>query len=219
MKKLPLFIALILAFSLLLSSAASADVVTALATEVNPEHLEKTASYARILGCDAVDGTLTVELIVPEVFRRDEVLALRAGDRIYTGGQEIVIQKMERFYNDSLIIINEGEYEYAEGSVYLYEDLSGNYRPEVYDDYTWVSLSIMRCPMQETLLFLDGIDPNTGDARTLPAVYTAQELKAQLLSQQESEDESIGLANNNVYVVFDGEGNLAAVHRFYVPWQ
>ena len=219
MKKICVLIALMLTLSLLLCSAASAEVITALATEINPEHLEKTASYARILGCDAVHDTITVELIVPEVFSRDDVLALRVGDGIYTGGREIVIQTMERCDNDSLIVINEGEYEYAEGSVYLYEDPSGNYRPEVYEDYTWISLALLRCPIQANMLFLDGIDPNTGDPRALPAVYTAQELKAQLLEAQATGEDALGLASNNVYVVFDGEGNLAAIQRFYVPWQ
>lgn len=216
MKKL---FAIVLTLSLLLCSAASADTITALAAEINPEHLEKAASYARILGCDAVHDTITVELIVPEVFRRDEVLALQVGDSIYTGGQEIVVQTLDRYDNDSLILINEGEYEYAEGSVSLYEDLSGNYRPEVYEDYTWVALALMRCPIQKNLLFLDGIDPSTGDPRALPAVHTAQELKAQLLEAQASGENAMDLANNNVYVVFDDEGNLAVVQRYFVPWQ
>ena len=67
---------------------------------------------------------------------------------------------------------------------------------------------------------LDYIDEEAaGDALTLPRVYTAQELKNKLLAEQASDDYFVGLATNNAYVVFDGEGNLATIQRFYVPWQ
>lgn len=219
MKKLSITFFLILSLLLTVCSPASADTITAMASEINPEHLEKVASYARILGYNEDENILTVELIVPEVFRRDEILALQVGDGIYTGGQEILIRSIGRYDGDSLIVINEGAYEFAEGSVYLYEDLSGNYRPEVYEDYTWGTLARLTCPVQESLLFLDGIDPKTGDPRTLPTVHTAQELTLQLLEAQTADGYVIGLDNNNVYVVFDGEGGLAVIQRFFVPWQ
>ena len=194
MKKLSLTMILIFSLSLFLCSAASADVITALATEINPEHLEKTASYARILGYNEESNTLTVELIVPEVFDREDVLSLQVGDSIYTGGQEIVIRTIEE--NEAgTIIINEGEYQYADGSVYLFEDFYGNYRPERYANYIWLSLGVIECPVQDSLLFLDYIDEEAaGDALTLPRVYTAQELKNKLLAEQASDEYFIGLA-------------------------
>ena len=81
MKKLSIGMAFLLILSLL-CSAASAEVITALATEVNPEHLEKTASYARILGYNEQNNTLTVQLIVPEIFSQEDVEALKVGDSI-----------------------------------------------------------------------------------------------------------------------------------------
>ena len=98
MKKLPAIIALALTLSLLLCSAASADTITALATEINPEHLEKTASYARILGYNEETNTLKVELIAPERFSGEEVAALKEGDSIYTNGQEVLIESIN--YDD-----------------------------------------------------------------------------------------------------------------------
>ena len=218
MKKLSGFIALVLMVCLLLCASASAQTITALATEINPDHLEKTASYARILGYNEETNTLTVELTVPEAFARDEVLALKVGDSIYTGGREVLIRTIEQTEWGS-IVINEGEYEYADGSVYLYEDLYGNYRPERYANYTWITLAVMNCPVTDSLLFLDYIDEETGDPVTLPAVHTAKELTARLLEEDASQAYTVGLSSNNVYVVFDGEGNLATIHRFYVPWQ
>ena len=213
MKKITILIACMLMASLLLCSAASAETITALASEVNPEHLEKTASYARVLGCDKEKDTLAVELISPEVFSREDVQALKVGDSIYTGGQEIVIKTLKRDDDYGIVVINEGDYEFAEGSVYLYEDADGNFRPEVYDDYTYVSLGVFSFPVKESLLFLDYINESTGDMLFLPIVFTADEFLDRLANS------SVSLNANNAYVVFDGEGNLAAVSRYYVPWQ
>ena len=221
MKKLVLSIALMLTISLLFCSAASADVITALATEINPEHLEKVASYARILGYNEESNTLTVELIAPEVFDREDVFSLQVGDSIYTGGREIVIWKIERYDEYGLVVINdENLSDHADGSVYLHEDLNGNYRPERYANYTWLSLAVIECPVTDSLLFLDYIDEEAaGDALTLPMVYTAQEVKNKLLAEQASNEYFIGLAIDNAYVVFDGEGNLATIQRYFVSWQ
>ena len=82
MKKCPIAIVLMLSLLLLLCSPASADTITAMAIEINPEHLEKTASYARIRGYNPDSNTLTVELIVPEAFRVEDVEALQVGDII-----------------------------------------------------------------------------------------------------------------------------------------
>lgn len=219
MKKLSITLALMLTFFLHLGSAASAETITAMAVEVNPEHLEKTASYARILGYNEENNTLTVELIAPEIFRGDEVAALRVGDGIYTGGQEVPIRTIEE-KEWGAIVINEGEYEYADGSVYLFQDIYGNYRPERYANYTWISLSTVECPVKDHLLFLDYIDEAAGgDALTLPIVYTAREFTEKLLAEQASDEYHIGLGIDNAYVVFDGEGSLATIQRYFVSWE
>ena len=213
MKKLSIGMAFLLILSLL-CSAASAEVITALATEVNPEHLEKTASYARILGYNEKENTLTVELIVPERFPGEDVQGLKAGDGIYTGGREVKIQSIS--YDDdwcSTAFINGGE-------LFLCMDRDGNYTMMAdEDDCVWNTIAVIQCPVQESLLFLDYVDEQTGNSLELPVVHTARELTARLLEEDASEVYTVGLATNNVYVVFDGEGNLAAIHRFYVPWQ
>ena len=214
MKKLVLSIALMLTISLLFCSAASADVITALATEINPEHLEKVASYARILGYNEESNTLTVELIVPEVFDREDVLSLQVGDSIYTGGREVTIQSIS--YDDEWCgaeFINDGE-------LFLFQDRSGNYTMMAdEDDCVWTAFAQIECPVQSSLLFLDYIDHETGNALALPVVRTVDELTAELRAVGPAEAYTVGLSTNNVYVVFDGEGNLATIQRFYVPWQ
>ena len=73
-------------------AAAEGNVVTALATELNPEALISVSVNARITGCSADGNTLTVELLVPERFDPEDILNLKAGDAIYTQGQEIEIK-------------------------------------------------------------------------------------------------------------------------------
>ncbi len=208
MKKLSVIIALVLTLSLLLCPLASADVITALATEINPEHLEKTASYARILGYNEETNSLTVELIVPEVFDWEDVLNLNVGDSIYTGGQEVEIRSIEGKEDWCGVILINGE------DVVLFEERDGYYRmADEDDDYFWNVLAVIECPVTDSLLFLDFIDENTGDMLSLPRVRTAEEFLDRL------ENSPVPFDANNVYVVFDGEGNLATINRYYVPWQ
>ncbi|MDO5325954.1 MAG: hypothetical protein Q4G00_04435 [Clostridia bacterium] len=217
MKKLSLMMILIFTFSLFLCSAASADVITALAIEVNPDHLEKTVSYARILGYNEESNTLTVELIAPEVFDRKDVLSLQVGDSIYTGGQELVIQTIEK--NDWDFVLNKGSRDGVIETIYLMKDGDCNYRRMNGDDYVWNTLAVMDFPVKDFLLFLDDIEEELFRPQDVPIVRTARELTARLEEEDASEAFDVGFTANNVYVVFDGEGNLAVVHRFYVPWQ
>ena len=217
MKKLSVIITLLMILSLLLCSTASADTITALAIEVNPEHLEKTASYARILGYNSDSNTLIVELIAPETFPREDIQALKAGDSIYTGGREVKIRSIDE--NEwGTYYLNEGED--SDSFVFLTEDLNGNYRTgDEGDDYVWSTVAVIECPVTEKLLFLDGIDENSGDMLELPVIHSADELVNALRTTDASDVFTVGLSTNNVYVVFDGEGNLAVIHRFYVSWQ
>ena len=75
-------------------------------------------------------------------------------------------------------------------------------------------------PVTDSLLFLDYIDEEAaGDTLALPRVFTARELVEKMLFEQASDEYFIGLAIDNVYIVFDGEGNLATICRHFVSWQ
>ena len=204
-------------------SEVCAETITAMATPVNPDHLEKTSCYARILGYNEDRNTLTVELIVPEVFAEEEVMELEVGDAIYTGGEEVTIQTIDWYEDDGYLVINAGAYEHAPGSVYLHMDRWGNYMPDRYGHPTYNTIAVLECPVTETLLFLDYTSAETGDALELPIVRTATELAETIQSIEESRltkaGYMVGLDIDNVYVVFDGDGQLAVVQRFFVSWQ
>ncbi len=201
-----------LAVLMLAVSAASADTITAMATEPYMEVYAKYACCARIHDYDSETNMLEVELIIPEIFARDDVKGLQPGDAIYTGGQEVPIQTITEEYG--YIILNKGDYEFSEGSVWLMEDPDGNYRPVAYEDYIWLEMARIEVPVTERLLFLDRIDPSSGEILSVPTVHDADEF----LGMQKDADDP-GFKANNVYVVFDENGNLAVIERFYVPWQ
>ncbi len=209
MKKCPIAIVLMLSLLLLLCSPASADTITAMAIEINPEHLEKTSSYARILGYNADSNTLTVELIVPEVFDYHDIEALQPGDSIYTDGHEVLIQTIEVNDWGTYTINHEDKW----GYVFLLKDLNGDYRTGCDDDYVWRTAAVIECPVKDSLLFLDYINEGDGGMVELPFVRTLEEFLDRL------ENGPIAFDENNVYVVFDKEGNLATIQRYYVPWQ
>lgn len=194
--------------------SAARQVITAIAAEVNPEHLSDIAVNARILSYSSGDHTLTLELIVPEIYDRQEVQSLSVGDAIYTQGKEVLIQTLTE--KGGYLVINEGDFDFSEGSVWLYES-DGGYQIADWHDNTWTTLAAVRTPVRDSLLFLDYINPSSGESLALPAVHSADEFLSML--KTEDGEGRPGFAANNVYVVFDDAGQLAAIHRYYVPWQ
>ena len=209
---------MVLFLAILVCASACAETITALATPVNPEHLEKTASYARILGYNGERNTLTVELIVPEVFAEEDVLELEVGDAIYTGGEEVPIRTIDWYEDDGYLVLNAGAYEHAPGPVYLHMDDWGNFMPDRYGHPTYNVIAVLECPVTESLLFLDYTHEESGDTLDLPRVSTAAEFLAAFFSGEPDERDT-GLDIDNLYVVFDGHGQLATVQRFFVSWQ
>lgn len=198
-----------------LTPGSEPKTVTAIASEINPEHLESVAAYARITVCAADENKLTVELLTPERFDREEVLSLVPGDAIFTQGQEIKVETIKEQYG--YVILNEGEYEFSEGSVWLYEETDGSFAVAAWDDTTWITLPAITIPVTDKLLFLDGINPSSGEMLDMPTVHSGAEFLEML--KKEAAGEGPGFDVNNVFVVFDADGQLALVQRYYVPWQ
>ncbi len=220
MKKLSAVIALVMILSLFLCSMASADTITALAIEVNPDHLEKTASYAHILGYNQESNTLTVELIAPEIFSWEDVEYLKAGDSIYIHGVETDIETIEGSASDGYFRINDGEVDLTQ-----YFSTHDGFRADYVAVYEYNvtpvlnELAVIECPVKDSLLFLDYTSDETNFPLEMPVVRTAREFTARLTQEDASEAFGVGFTADNVYVVFDGEGNLAVILRYYVPWQ
>ena len=176
MKKL---LCIMLCMCLMIPVMASAErkVVTALASEVNPA-LVSVAVDARITAYNREDNTLTVEVIVPERYSAAEIENLQIGDAIYTQGQEVVINSISN--EDGYIALNQGDSEYTDGSILLYQGLDMNYEIMQYDDHTWVTLTTLNVPVYDQLLYLDEIDPASGESLNYPTVHSAADLIAEI---------------------------------------
>ena len=188
------------------TAAAERTVVTALAADVNPDKLVSVAADAKVLSC--ADGKFMITILVPERYDPEEINALKIGDAIYTEGREVEVRSISE--RDGYLVLNAD----AEDEVYLFESVDLNYWIMDVNDNTWLELATVTVPASGHLLFLDCIDPSTGEGLLHPTVHNTEDL----LTRMNSADDP-GFDIRNVEVVFDEKGELALVRRFYVPWQ
>jgi hypothetical protein len=192
----------------LVNRTASADrtVVTALAAEVNPDNLVSVAADAKVLSC--ADGQFIITLLVPERYNPEEISALKVGDAIYTEGREVEIRSITE--RDGDLVLNAD----AEDEIRLFESVDQSYRIMDTHDNTWLELATVTVPASAKLLFLDGINPSTGEPLLHPTVHNKEDFLAIMNSKDDP-----GFDIRNVEVVFDENGELALIRRSYVPWQ
>ncbi len=195
-------------------ASASAQTITAMATEPYMETYALYACEARIYAFDPASGALEVGLIIPEIFRGDEVESLVPGDAVFTGGREVPIGSVER--ESGYVVLNGGEGAAPENTVRLAADARGNYRPVTEEGFVWTEMARLFLPVTERLLFLDGIDPATGEPLDKPSVHAAGEF-LQRLAEEKAGATGPGFEKNNVIVVFDADGQLAVIGRHPVP--
>ncbi len=214
MKKL---IALMMTTLMLISAAGAENVssdpqnkghyvVTALAAEVNPEEIALVAFDAKITACDG--NTATITILVPERYDPEEIKGLGVGDGIYTEGQEVEIRDITEA--DGYIVFNKD----SEDEVFLFDAGDFSYWIADDNDNRWLELATVTVPVAEKCVFLDGINPKTGETLIHPTVYNMEGF----LELMKSADDP-GFDIRNVEVVIDEDGKLAVIRRFYVPWQ
>ena len=199
-----LTVLLVLALILCTGAASAQKSATCVATDIDPENPAMQTVYVRFLSYNEADNTVTVELLTPEIFDKKEIEALEAGDTIFTGGKEVTITSVESDYG-SVDFNMEGE------AISLCETHDGNYiRLDDNYDYVWLTVAIVELEIPETLLFLDDEDPQ---ASGLPSAHDVNAFLEALKGEN-----GPTLDRNNAIAVFDADGKLAVVKRFYVPW-
>ena len=182
------------------------NVATALAAEVNPDALALVAFDAKITVCDGNMATITI--LVPERYDPEEIKGLGVGDGIYTEGREVEIRDITEA--DGYIVFNKD----TEDEVFLFEAGDFSYWIADDNDNRWLELATVTVPVAEKCIFLDGINPKTGETLIHPTVYNLEGF----LELMKSADDP-GFDIRNVEAVIDEDGRLAVIRRFYVPWQ
>ena len=209
MKKL---LCMVLCLCLLIPAMASAErkVITALATNINPDDLSSTLVDARIKSYNKEENTITLEIIVPEFYDADEIKSLQIGDAIYTQGHEVTVNAINEY--DCFIAVVQDDDEV----ITIATDGETVYPIQDGDDFSWITLTTVTVPVPPHLIFLDGIDPATGEDLSLPTVHSAEEFIAMLEGKNKSDP---GFDLNNTEIVFDSSAQPYIIWRRYVLWQ
>ena len=201
-------ILLLSALMMLAAASACAKTITPMPVRVNPDAVANQAVYVRLRDIDWRAETVTVALCEPETFAREDIETLQAGDILLSGGEEMKISSIKE--DLPAVLINSDEDAFA-----LWENADGDFESMRYARKTWTIVGERTFELSDDLIFLDGIDPSTGEALTLPTAHTLRGLKG-ILTKAEYDP---GFAADNAYMVFDDEQEAVLLARFYVPWQ
>ena len=158
----------------------------------------------RLTDYNAEMNTVQAEVLREIILDREDVDQLKVGDTLTIGDDSITVETLER--DEYGVLINdETELRYWGGTdvyAYSYEKM---YRE------TLVTLTLQ---IPDSLVFLDGIEPSSGEMLDTPTEHTAAEFR-EMLAAGGAPD----FASDNVYVTFDDNGEMSLVERFYTPWQ
>ena len=158
----------------------------------------------RLTNYNAEENTVQAEVTMELLLDREDVDKLQVGDTLTIGEDSITVETLER--DEYGVLINdETELRYGGGTdvfAYSYEKM---YR----QPFTSLTLQI-----PDDLVFLDGIDPSSGEMLDTPTEHTAAEFREMLAAGGVPD-----FASDNVNVTFDEDGQMTLVERFYTPWQ
>ena len=149
-------------------------------------------------------GTVHASVLRADLLEADLVETLVPGDTLSFGNEEVTVETIEPE--------SDGEY-LVNGTITLSrygEEYHVFYGEREYL-YEFASLDLT---VGENVEFLDDIDPETGEMADETTVHSAKEFAAMLENET-----APGFASENVFVSYNGNGEMALVQRFYVPWQ
>jgi len=161
---------------------------------------------ARITGCNADTGMLTLELLDAVRLDEETVKSWAVGDTVTLGD---ITEQVETLEEDEYgLILND--------YIQVNRQEDGTYTISEYERRITRVVKTVDAPMAEGFVFMDGIDAETMAMVEEPSVHTAEEF-LKVFAIDDGTDP--GFDADNVRVTFDGEGAVAVVDRFYTPWQ
>ncbi len=206
-----IFCLLVAALMLALTASALADTIQPLESAIDLEEL----SFVKTAGVPGAyeNGLLTLTLYEAEAFDAKDIAGLKVGDSLLIGGTEVPITSLDLGTESGAINQESGENVY-----YLYMNEDRDFIVmDSYDMTSYREVGEASVPVAEKFLFLDGVDPATGEPLSTRTEHTFEEFLA--IRDGEAASQGIGFNQTNTTVAFDSEGRLESLERIYTPWQ
>ena len=164
----------------------------------------RTFNIANITDYHDDTNEIEVELKKEIVLEPGMLTGMQEGGILRLGQESITVESLVQEEDGSYLINDELELRISgnEARAYLYER-----------EYT-ETLATILASVEDDLIFLDGIDPETGEPLEEPTVHTGAELISMLTSPADCTFDS-----ENIKVSFDENGKLTTIERYYTPWQ
>ena len=157
---------------------------------------------------DAESHQLKVTLKTPARVRASYLEEnLKEGATVEIAGETVLVES----------ISSDEYYAYIINEDYLLEKEDDEwYQVYQYDTPVLVVDSDTVCTVTEDTVFVDNIDPESGDLTEEPVLHTF----AEFLEIREKEANGIGpgFDIDNTQVTLDADGNLMMIERIFVPW-
>jgi hypothetical protein len=157
----------------------------------------------RLSDYSAEENTVQAEVLQEILLDREDVDALKVGDELTIGNESVTVNTLEKdeygvMVNDEIFLA------YAGGTDVI---------PSMYDHTYYETIATLTLEIPDSLIFMDGIDPSSGEMLDEMTEHTAAEFKDMLAAGTLP-----GFDEDNVYVTFEN-GEMVLVERFYTPWQ
>ena len=158
---------------------------------------------ARLTNYSAEANTVQAEVLQEILLDREAVDALQAGDELVIGNDSVTVETLDR--DEYGVTVNE--------EICLAYGGGTDVIPSFYGHPYYETVADLTLAIPDSLVFMDGIDPNSGEMLDEMTEHTAAEFTEML-----AEGSMPGFDEDNVYVILEN-GELTQVERFYVAWQ
>ena len=151
---------------------------------------------------------VTLTLYEHERFAGEDIKALEVGDVIVTDGEEV---KVETITVDADVWVNKG----MNTELLLCENHFGEYERVMENDMVpWILLGSLDAELEDFILFLDWINPETGEDLEEPV---SREIASLLADLQKTD--TVGYDNKAVKIIYGNNNEPMTIFRYYSPAQ